>query len=224
MHRPLREGLSFCLIDDHAVFMDLAADRYFELPASLEDPFLKRLGFDVPEGALELLRAGILDPVERSGLPPAPTSSIPCCRSVMELPEVNAPVGFMLALEVFGLVYNTFRQLRKRPLHAIIGDLVEERRANSSAQGQGEQSAPSSALVRATTSFLRARIYAPVDTSCLLDSLALCRFLERRHLPWTIVFGVTRYPFAAHCWVQVGDLALNDSVGNALAHTAIRVV
>jgi len=52
----------------------------------------------------------------------------------------------------------------------------------------------------------------------------LVRFLARRRLSASIVFAVTTNPFNAHCWVQSGDLVLNDTVGNAILHTPIRVV
>ena len=39
-----------------------------------------------------------------------------------------------------------------------------------------------------------------------------------------LVFGVTGDPFSAHCWVQVDELVLNDTLGNANAYTPIRTV
>jgi hypothetical protein len=58
----------------------------------------------------------------------------------------------------------------------------------------------------------------------LLDSLAMVMFLAKRGLHASIVIGVTSAPFSAHCWVQTGDLVLNDTVGNARAFTPIRVI
>jgi hypothetical protein len=49
-------------------------------------------------------------------------------------------------------------------------------------------------------------------------------FLARRGLYANLVFAVTTDPFAAHCWAQVDDLVLNDSVGNAQSYTPIRIV
>lgn len=224
MSCTLRRGLSFCLVDNHPVFMDIRADRYFELPPSVEAAFLAFLQGDLSERSRALLlRAGVVNSGDWASQRPVPASSTPCRASVMELPATHAPFKFQLALEIFGLVRCTARKLRTKPLHAIIDELVSERRATARPESCSAQSASHSALVEAAASFLRIRIYAPADTSCLLDSIALCRLLQRYRLPWTIVFGVTRYPFAAHCWVQVGDLVLNDTVGNALAHTTIRV-
>jgi hypothetical protein len=79
-------------------------------------------------------------------------------------------------------------------------------------------------LLEASGEFRFARAYTPVETRCLLDSLAMVKFLARRKLHASIVFGVTSDPFSAHCWVQAGDLVLNDTVGHANAHTPIRVI
>ncbi|WP_434213483.1 lasso peptide biosynthesis B2 protein [[Pseudomonas] boreopolis] len=57
-----------------------------------------------------------------------------------------------------------------------------------------------------------------------MDSLSLLRFLSRRELPANIVFGVTLAPFAAHCWVQAGDIVLNETLSDANAHTPIRMI
>ena len=37
------------------------------------------------------------------------------------------------------------------------------------------------------------------------------------------VFAVKGAPFAAHCWIQLGDIVLNDSVENVRAYTPIMV-
>ena len=76
-------------------------------------------------------------------------------------------------------------------------------------------------MLKAAETFRRARLYVPIETCCLLDSLSLIDFLSRRRLPARLVFGVTSDPFAAHCWVQAGEWVLNDLVGNVIAHTPI---
>jgi hypothetical protein len=64
----------------------------------------------------------------------------------------------------------------------------------------------------------------PIEPVCLLDSLSLLRFLSRRGLSTNIVFGVTPEPFAAHCWVQAGDMVLNEALFDTHAYTPIRMV
>jgi hypothetical protein len=45
---------------------------------------------------------------------------------------------------------------------------------------------------------------------CLVDSLAMMRFLMTHKIYPTLVIGVTGRPFRAHCWLQHGDVVLND--------------
>src|SRR3546814_13573362 len=70
-------------------------------------------------------------------------------------------------------------------------------------------------LLQAVNLFQRARLYVPIETRCLLDSISLTRFLARRHFHSKIVLGVTNDPFSAHCCCPAGDIAIKDrkSVG-----------
>nr|WP_242069275.1 lasso peptide biosynthesis B2 protein [Paenibacillus dendritiformis] len=79
-------------------------------------------------------------------------------------------------------------------------------------------------IVRAAHGFRLARRYVPIEPLCLLDSLALLKFLAKRGLHADLIFGVTSDPFSAHCWLQSGGLVLNDTVGNANSHTPMRVI
>lgn len=73
-------------------------------------------------------------------------------------------------------------------------------------------------------SFELCRRTIPVSRICLLDSLALIDFLARhRHFP-ELVVGVTLFPFAAHCWVQSGEWALNEKTDLAASFTPILVM
>jgi hypothetical protein len=112
-------------------------------------------------------------------------------------------------------------QLKTRSLKSILEDVVTLRRKSTSSPSTAHTDQP---LLQAATTFRLARKYVPLATTCLLDSLALMKFLARRHLHANLVFGVTNDPFTAHCWVQAGDLALNETVGDATARTPIRVV
>jgi hypothetical protein len=115
-------------------------------------------------------------------------------------------------------------QLKTRRLKTTLGalELIWHREALEHATDPNESLERRAADTART--FLQARIYAPVETSCLLDSLALVKFLARQGLRAHIVFGVTGDPFSAHCWVQVKDMVLSDTAGNVNAYTPIRVV
>ena len=51
----------------------------------------------------------------------------------------------------------------------------------------------------------------------------LVSYLRRCGLRADWVFAVRLWPFAAHCWVQCGDLCLNDDVERLAPYTPILV-
>ncbi len=217
----LKEGLSFCVADGHLVFLDLAEDRYFRLSSANESIFRAFLAHgDVLDGESgKLVRAGVL--VEAMCCDPdMVTSNIQRpVRSALEQPAASAryrPAIGIIA-EVMATVLSTRQRLRSRPLKDVVDNVTSNRRSSADPNGTTE-----TALVSAAIEFSRARRYVPIEPSCLLDSLSLVRFLSRRCMPATIVFGVALTPFAAHCWVQSGDMVLNDTLSNANAHTPIR--
>ena len=73
--------------------------------------------------------------------------------------------------------------------------------------------------------FTRLRpLFYTLRGACLLDSLTLIHFLsaEGIHPDW--VFGVKTEPFDAHCWVQQGELLLNDVPDRVRQYSPILVV
>ncbi|KHL54588.1 lasso peptide biosynthesis B2 protein [Xanthomonas cannabis] len=219
----LRDDLAFCRIGERLVFLDVGNDRYFRLPEALEHSLLTYLAQD-PVSDLEindLVERGLL--VERSRATADPqTSVMPVARSAMEMPIPARRPQLLEKLEVLALVLSTRLVLKRNPLGRVLGSL------SAAAQGRGMQQRPLAELEQRLTDaasvFRRARVWVPVEMRCLLDSVALARFLRRRQLDAQVVFGVALDPFSAHCWVQTGDLVLNDTVGNVHAHTPIRVV
>lgn len=224
MHYRLRPHLSYCVIDGRAIFLDLDGDRYFRLDDCLEAAFLAYVR------AKEVDKAGIDALIEHEILIPGPTSdhrshrlSLPT-RSSLELTSGSGPIRMTAILKVFMIVRHTRRQLRTQPLKEVLDDLVRYRdgcRRNSVPSGSHD-----ARILDIAGRFARSRLYVPFETSasCLLDSVALTKYLAGHDLSANIVFGVTSDPFSAHCWVQCGDLVLNDTVGNATAYTPIRVI
>ena len=66
--------------------------------------------------------------------------------------------------------------------------------------------------------------YAPVRAKCLVRSFLLLRWLVRRGHGAYWVFGVTTWPFRAHCWLQCGAVALDDDVERLAAYSVIMVL
>lgn len=74
------------------------------------------------------------------------------------------------------------------------------------------------------STFEQLRPIVPRNYLCLFDSLALLKMLMRNDLRPRWVFGVQMSPFAAHCWLQLDSVVLNDSVEEVSAYTPIMVV
>ncbi|WP_415013983.1 lasso peptide biosynthesis B2 protein [Brevundimonas sp.] len=79
-------------------------------------------------------------------------------------------------------------------------------------------------IVRAAAAFSHLLPWLPFEGACLRRSALLAAFLRRRGLRARWVFGVRTWPFAAHCWLQAGDICLNDDVERLAAYTPILAV
>lgn len=225
MSARVRAGLSYCRVDGHPIFLDLPGDRYFEPPAALGDALIAFV-----EGNEHAISKEDFGNLLRLNLLTAP--SLATCaelqpvveepfHSALESAAPTATTGLRLILEVVGTVLVTQLLLKRRRIGDVLESLIQRRQRML----QLPLSNFSSGLaVDAALEFNNARPYAPVDTRCLPDSLALTLFLLRRRVHTHIVFGVTRDPFGAHCWVQAGNVVLNDTIGNVNNHEPILVV
>src|SRR5690606_17172781 len=210
------DDLSFCRVDDRLVFLDILRDRYFLLPAYLEQAFADWL--DHPESAgtdvTVLLANNVL-----TEAPPSPgtVQDEPAGKPASSVAERFTDRGAAqpaAMLEVLSTVVLTRWQLKHRTLKQVLDSMTRNRPA-SHARRLRNGDGPSRRLsFRAAGVLAQARRPVPVGRTCLLDSIALARFLSRRHEPGSLVFGVTGAPFSAHCWIQVGTTVLNDTVGN----------
>lgn len=76
-------------------------------------------------------------------------------------------------------------------------------------------------VVRLARRFQRAVVWLPMPRKCLVRSFVLLRFLQRSGLNARWVFGVTTWPFRAHCWLQVADMALDDNAERIVEYEPI---
>ncbi len=98
--------------------------------------------------------------------------------------------------------------LRKKGLFRILAGIERRRiRAPSSAAFHNDSRIPM--LIAA---FKHLRPIYPRAYLCLFDSLALLEFLASYRIFPRVVFGVVADPFQAHCWLQDGNIVLNDEL------------
>ena len=218
-HYAVRDGLSFCQIDGRFVFLDVDNDRYFRLTDSMDRALASYLeGDETPDpGMRGLIEGNIL--VDQPDMATGGLRRIvSATRSAMEVPLSTRKPRPLDVMEVLAIVLRTQAALKLSTLKVVLDRLAQPLQAKPLAAELERRLSDVAAVFR------RARLYVPVDMCCLLDSIALATFLRKRQLHAHVVFGVALDPFSAHCWVQAGDLVLNDTVGNVNSHTPIRVV
>lgn len=212
---PLPDHVHVAAVDDDLVFLDVSKDVYQCLPGGgiacriAEGGAVLRISSR--DTAEELRSAGLVQP-PGVGTPPharrsaqAPTHS--ALKRTHPLPTwLDAP-------EIAAAVLDVNLAYRGRPLSRIVA-----RRPRRTA------TIAASTLEATVDRFHRWIPYAPVSGKCLLRAFMLRRVLHAHGHAHDWVFGVTLWPFKAHCWLQSGGLVLDDTVENVCAYRPILVV
>lgn len=221
----LHRDLSFCRVDGHLIFLDIQNDRYFRLGGCLESALVTYLdNGDAPASSIRRLieRNILIEKLVDSDHTPLLFTKTPT-RSAMEEEVVHASrTSVSEWLDTLAIVCSIRRQLKTHGLKQVLWRLASFRGKRTSRLSTSCPNEPH--VLEAAAAFRSARLYVPIDTCCLLDSIAMIKFLAKRELYADLVFGVTGDPFSAHSWAQLGTTVLNDSVGHTSAFTPIRVI
>jgi hypothetical protein len=210
------EFLSYGLVAGRPVFMDERHDSYFLLEESTEAEFLDLIE---SEGTLEAggsasLRSALGAP---HGSPRIALARPPHAgRSLLDEIGAASRARIRDALSVGLLLRRARSAIATKPIRDILFDLAHGMTTARQQVGDGE-------IVRDAGRFIAARRVVPHASNCLTDSLALVHWLERPR-GVLLVFGVKLEPFGAHCWVQLGDLLLNDRLDTIAQFRPVRVI
>jgi len=238
----LKRGVFVCRTRDGAIFLDIESESYFGLgqpsAAALEtvvlnwprhngalsrQPATVSVADNFPEElARALVTKRLLTDDEASAAPATLASVTP-----------KEEVTFEEALS---------HRLPKRPdifisyLRATLSVLIRMRFASLEAlirrfrlrTPQGRELDPKFTRGRArelSCSFLALQsVIVSRKGACMFDSLCLTRFLEYYGIFASIIIAVRTSPFEAHCWVQSGNLVLNDTISNVQEFSPILVL
>jgi Transglutaminase-like superfamily len=149
-----------------------------------------------------LTEKGLLTTVASQGKPVHQILHAPAKRQLPRTISLNGLQRLAWVARLFGTAMRADRQLRAHPIQ----DCVERIRT---AKAQCRPADPDQ--VPPWLSYvLHARFYYPADAICLRDSFLLMKLLTKHGVSADWVFGVKTDPFEAHCWVQIGDLVVND--------------
>jgi hypothetical protein len=227
-----------CVSGQHVVLMDLERDKYVAVaPADRLAAWVRGWPVgsahapDAPDDAdagartlvSQMLAHGMLVSDPHVGKPAAPVSVARPARSLVEFDLDDRPRTGSALLGRFGRSYLQAQlSLKLRPIQAIV-ETVRNRKTERAASGPRDPDAARLRVLVGTFTRLRPLFYT-LRSACLLDSLTLVHFLgaEGIHPDW--VFGVKTEPFDAHCWVQQGEIVLNDAPDRVRQYSPILLV
>lgn len=209
---PLRLGheLHAVLIDDDVVILDLPRNLYMCARAAMAAR-LQAQDTNADAVLIELLNSaglsviGCKDPPSPYRAPAKPSADI----GVSD----HARLTWQDVWDATIATLDFWRNYPGRSLSELFNRLD---RADRPAGRIDEEAA--CALARR---FQRWIVLAPVSGKCLVRSFMLLRYLQRSGQAADWVFGVRTWPFRAHCWVQIGQIALDEAQERLIAYTPL---
>jgi hypothetical protein len=234
----LQSHVFLCQGKRHWVILDIDRDKYlcvdrqqFEaLGPSLEGwgqcaesdrGAATAMAEDADALAKDLLSLGLLGEDAANAKDALPTAyPLPTEAIELDVPAGSRKSSCTHAIPFFAASARASRELRRQSFQLTV-ESVRGRKSRDAGRAAPSQFERTRSLVSV---FERLRLYYPRSYLCLFDSLALIHFLARFGVFPDWVFGVTADPFEAHCWVQSGNIVLNDRVERISAFTPIMIV
>lgn len=223
MFFSLRDNLHHCTVSGRTIILDLEADRYHALPPGMDAAFSRVVAGELcdADDALmlqDLLQHGMLIRQAHAPRVSVRPGIVPALRDLAACwPGRPRPSTIM---QVAVAQCTAAWRLRFTGLPTILRSLQCRKTMVADCDGGGRDHAYAglAAAFEALSPLFRR------SERCLVRSLAYHALCSRRGLAAQLVFGVQASPFSAHCWVQQGDLVLNDSIDNVRPFTPIMVL
>lgn len=205
MDLALRPGLTFCRLEEDFIFLDREADRYFGVSGALAcclRTLLNRNDASPSVTEIELLRRANLI-VDGAGIPVAACEHEAACASILDLDRPKSFKPLALAGIILRLA-RTRRLLRKRGLPQMLREIGARKTSGSEMIELGS-------LRELAQLYDRSRLFYLAADHCLVRAITFYSHAASSGCRVRLVFGVQLHPFSAHCWVEHGDLILDDS-------------
>ena len=190
----LAMGVSYCLVGESAIVLELNQDRYFALPRN------NLQGSNPPPS---LFTRGILTGSGEIGSTIRPVS---VTRPTAALKQSWSRPGSWVGLKAALTMVRAERFLRRHGLASSI------HRSQILYQSEVRESAKASEYEQVVHSFHWIDRLFDQNRVCLTRSLAIREMLSRRSLEASLVIGVKLHPFAAHAWIQADNLLISDTL------------
>ena len=205
-------GVFFANVEDDTVVLDLNTDGYFCLVGLAGHLQI------APDRALRAAETDVLDFLIQSGL--AATGDTGRGAGARRLPR---PMRTSRSHQVPDPTLREFSEFLRSTAHAAVA--FPKRRVSRLIGAEDDRPAPrprcDADLVRRAVLFDRWLPWIPFQGQCLYRAYTLRRYLRLAGLDACWVFGVRTWPFAAHCWLQVEDLILDDDLDRVRLYTPI---
>jgi hypothetical protein len=238
----LKRGVFVCRTQDGAVFLDLESESYFGLghptAVALETVVLNwpcanglpscqptnvRIVEDSPEAlARALVKRHLLTDDEACAAPATLVSATPKDEVTFEEAlSHRLPKRPDIFINYFRATLSVLIRMRFTSLEALIRRFRSRR-----LQGQDSDAEFTQGRARELScTFLGLQsVIVTRKGACMFDSLCLTRFLEYYGIFASIIIAVRTSPFEAHCWVQYGNLVLNDTMSNVQEFSPILIL
>jgi hypothetical protein len=224
MSYQLADDVSVCESDGHFVFLNLATEQYIAVSPreseSIRSLFSSTSGLTSVQVPSVLVDAGLMEKSRAPRLEIRPLHLAEPVSSISLSSEKHADIS---AVDVWNFLVAWVRagaMLRFLRMKAIAKILQARKKSSLQARLRERNDAEELASIYLR---VRPRFFSSVDV-CLRDSLTLMEFLARYKCYPTWVIGVRVQPFAAHSWVQLGALVLNDTPAHVKSFSPLLAV
>ncbi|MBL8552251.1 MAG: lasso peptide biosynthesis B2 protein [Hyphomonadaceae bacterium] len=199
-------------IGGYGVFLDLNRDAYSCVPWAIVSALVARDVSTVRDSQITALR--------RNGLIVEAECGAPCTLVERRAPNAALPAPWAgpaqaASVKVFPACLCAADRLAS-PIRTVVEDRMNARTHVRLATLEEARAA--------IAAFHGARSWYPRSYNCLFDCVAMLAFLRSSGLRATWVFGARLYPFAAHCWLEVEDVALGEDIAHLRAFTPLLAV
>jgi hypothetical protein len=217
----LRDDLHFCICSGRTVFLDVRADRYFQLPIDLDLAFQRlasgRTALPSDKAALDaIISRGWIINADQGGRPLLPEATPSPTAEIAPLPSLARITDRM---KVLALIQMARFDLVRQPFQT----LLERMSRSTAALGEGEATDWTS-LDHVAAAFAAIGTIIQRQDRCLPMSIAFKRLCLSRGIRATLVIGVKLDPFVAHCWIQRDECVVNDTLERARLFAPILAV
>jgi len=202
-------GVHLVVIDGDLVVLDLLADQYQCLLDAAG------LCFPQPDGSVAVTDNVTAHVLEEAGIASRQAAERPRQAITPALRELaldpNPPkIEILHALGVWAIASIIFRK-------KSLANLVDRHSTLRSRTTETDEVR----LGQIAGAARLARPWIPFEGECLKRSFQLRCLLATRGIACDWVFGVRTWPFAAHCWLQIGDLVVGDRLERIRLYTPI---